>query len=170
MKKLLAAAVLFCTIAAPAIAADSSFIKLSLWDDISVPNVQTVKGIDLGLGRTTTADVTGVQWNLIWTRNNTMTGWQWGIFGESDDFTGLQTHLVALSGNVTGIQWGAVNVAQNHISGAQLGFFNYAESMKGLQLGFVNYAKYIDKGVQIGLVNFAENGFLPVMILVNGRF
>ncbi len=57
------------------------------------------------------------------------------------------------------------------MKGLQWGFYNQAERLTGLQLGFVNYINRIDKGLQIGLVNIIEsNGWLPIMVIVNGRF
>jgi hypothetical protein len=71
------------------------------------------------------------------------------------DALGWQAALVNITyGNFKGLQWGGVN---------------YAGNMKGLQLGLVNYAGTV-KGIQLGLVNIIErDGWLPFMVLLNGR-
>ena len=41
----------------------------------------------------------------------------------------------------------------------------------GCQIGLVNYAERVDSGLQIGLVNIiSEDGWLPVLPIVNGNF
>lgn len=155
MKKLLAVAVFVALLAVGAQAKESP-IKLSLWGPIAIPSGSVeVKGLDLGIG-STTPKMTGLQFDFI--------------YAESSDFTGLQMAIVNNVGSGTGVQWSAVNIVTEDFTGLQAGFVNYANRVTGLQLGFVNYAKVLDKGLQLGLVNFAENGWLPVMIFINGKF
>lgn len=157
MKKL---AVLLAAIicAAPAFAGDTGILKLSLWGKrlaIAVPaNTQEITGIDFGIG-SDSASVTGVQLDFI--------------YAKAEKVTGVQTALVANADHVTGAQLGYVNLSHNLVSGVQFGLYNQAEELHGLQLGFVNNVKTIN-GLQIGLVNIAQNGWFPVMVLVNGRF
>lgn len=154
MKKLLAAVTLaFVCISANAA---TTPIKVSLWGSIAYPSAAdtVVKGLDIGIG-STTAEVKGVQLDFIFSKTSDLTGVQSGLLGMVDTGIGGQVSAVNIANDFTGLQWG---------------LFNYAERVKGLQLGFVNYAQEIDKGLQIGLLNFAKNGWLPVMIIVNGKF
>jgi hypothetical protein len=73
---------------------------------------------------------------------------------------------------VTGIQWAlGANIVGQNVLGWQAAALNIAGGeVTGLQLGIVNIAHQI-RGLQIGLVNIIETGgWLPVMVLVNGRF
>ncbi|WP_428897991.1 hypothetical protein Dip518_000179 [Parelusimicrobium proximum] len=187
MKKILMLAVLFAAVAIPAKAADSFPIKLSVWDHISIPRVDTVKGLDLSIVRPDTQDVLGLQLSLIWARTTGhMLGVQSGLLGTTDSLTGLQASFInMLDSESKGVQLGAVNINRGKLTGAALGFVNVTEdhygfqwgavnyakgTVTGLQLGIVNYAETLDRGLQLGLVNLAKNGWLPVMIFVNGRF
>ncbi|ACC98202.1 hypothetical protein Emin_0647 [Elusimicrobium minutum Pei191] len=160
-------AVLFCALVLPAMAVTP--VKLSLWDGIAFPNENIVRGVELGIGGNTD-DIAGVQFNVVWAKNQTMAGWQasW-VFNDAGSFSGLQTAPINKSVDISGVSIGLVNMSYN-ITGFQLGFFNMADRFSGLQLGFINYARDIDRGIQLGLVNFAENGFMPVMLFINGRF
>lgn len=187
MKKL--AAILALTLAAlPAMAYGPSNIKLSLWDAtaVAVPNnnLDEISGLDLGIGSDTEIltglqldllyanvqrEMTGVQWAWIFAQNTETTGLQVALLAKSDLAMGLQTGFVTFNTReFTGAQWGAVNFGRD-FTGLQLGFVNFAERANGLQLGFVNFTQRIN-GVQIGLINFAKNGFVPVMVLINGNF
>ena len=187
MKKL--ALMLALAVAAlPAMAAsgDANF-KISLWDRIAVGipnNIDSVTGLDLGIGSVadhvsgvqldllyanSRNELTGVQWAWAYTVTPEFTGLQAAIYAKSDNFTGVQSGLVAKNAqDFTGVQWGGVNVTDS-FTGVQLGFVNVAKSVKGLQWGFVNYTEDI-YGLQVGLLNIARNGWLPAMVIVNGRF
>ena len=188
MKKL---AVLFAALiaAAPAFAGNTGYVKLSLWGDIAVAlpnNIHNITGLDLGIG--SKADtVDGVQYDFIyndaykvrgiktaWIYNSAdiVYGIQSGIITYNrQDMRGVQSGLLNFSkGSAQGVQFAWGNVAlEGEVIGLQAGLVNYAKNVTGLQLGFVNYAHNI-KGLQLGLVNIAKNGWLPVMIIVNGRF
>ena len=199
MKKLLMLAVMVATLGISAAAAESP-IKLSLFDDIAWPktnkanivlglidsNTPTVEGIALTLGSTRVDNLTGLSWAWFYTRSNNLTGIQFGLYDVTNKatgitfglvnhnkstFTGAQLGAVNIAKNMTGVQLGAVNIADK-LEGVQLGyFFNYAEHLTGLQLALVNYTNRIDRGLQIGLVNIIKNnGWLPVFVIVNGRF
>ena len=173
MKKLavLLAAVL-C--AAPVFAGDTGILKLSLWGKVAVAfpnNTQHVTGIDLGIG-SSTDKVDGVQVDLIYGEAGTVRGVNdaW-IYAKSDTIYGLQSALVTVNeSKVMGVQAGWINLAHGEVTGAQFGIYNQVADLHGLQLGLVNNAHHISKGLQIGLVNIAKNGWLPVMVIVNGRF
>jgi hypothetical protein len=64
---------------------------------------------------------------------------------------------------------GIVNYATDTLTGLQLACCTYAEKITGLQLGVVNYADDLT-GVQLGLVNICPKGYLPFMIVINGKF
>lgn len=188
MKKL---AVLFAAllIAAPVFAGNTGYVKLSLWDDIAVAlpnNIHNVTGLSLGIGsKVDTLD--GVQYDIIYGDAHKVRGIKSAIYSPADivygihggfvtlnrqDMRGVQGGLVAISkGYVAGVQWGYINLGlEGDLTGLQAGLFNYANEFTGLQLGLVNYAQSINKGLQLGLVNIAKNGWLPAMIIVNGRF
>ncbi|MBR2082878.1 MAG: hypothetical protein IJ876_07765 [Elusimicrobiaceae bacterium] len=174
MKKLLLLAVLLGALSFPACAAtDPGYFKLSLWDHIAFAitnnNIREIQGADLGIG-SQAYSITGVQWDLIWAETTYLTGASlaWGI-SKTTQATGAQLAFVTMSSDITGAQLGAVNLSSRSVVGAQIGFYNQAEYINGVQFGLVNYAKYI-YGLQLGIFNIAENGYLPAMIFINGRF
>jgi hypothetical protein len=132
----------------------STPIKLSLWDKIGIPQDDTLEGLEIGIGMYT-QKVTGIAWNLI--------------YSKTDEATGYQAGIVTIINNLKGLSSSFVNWNENEILGVQLGFFNKAQSVKGLQFGFINMTENI-QGVQIGLVNFIKTGKLPVMIIANAKF
>lgn len=173
MKKLLFVAVCLISFVAPACAyqAPGNF-KLSLWEDtaFSIPdNIYNIKGADLGIG-SKSYTLTGLQWDILWANSTYLTGlsWAWAA-SKTSKATGAQMAFVTLSDQITGAQLGAVNLSFYDVVGAQIGFYNQAERITGAQVGFVNYAKHIH-GLQLGIFNIAENGYLPAMVFVNGRF
>ena len=187
MKKLLLLTLLGLGIASPVCAASGpGYLKLSLWDSISfaIPNnIQQVEGVDVGIG-SHTHRVTGLQWDLMWAETNYLTGaslafgisktsraegLQWAFVNMADHITGAQLGGWNTTTDMTGAQVGGVNMSVRSIVGAQVGFYNQAEYINGVQFGFVNYAKYI-YGLQLGIFNIAENGYLPAMVFINGRF
>ena len=193
MKKLVLAAVLLtvlCAWPSAASAGDVGIVKLSLWDDIAVAlpnNTQTVRGVDLGIGSKTNS-IYGLQWDLIASEAGELRGINVGglglakvgegygvneawIYARSNRFYGIQGGIVDVNDSrFGGAQFGIVNFAHGTLIGAQLGIYNQVEDLHGVQLGIVNNAHHISKGLQLGIVNIAKNGWLPVMVLVNGRF
>ena len=187
MKKLivLLAALL---VAAPAFAGNTGYVKLSLWGDAAVAlpnNIHNITGLDLGIG--SKADtVDGVQYDIIYGDSHKVRGiktaWAYStadiVYGlqggivsvNRQDMRGIQGGLVAISeGKLQGIEEGWVTWSKGEVIGVQFGLVNVANRLTGVQLGFVNYVSTI-KGLQIGLLNIAKNGYLPAMIIVNGRF
>lgn len=186
MKKLLFA-VLFALAAMPAAAGESSYFKLSFWGKaaVGIPNhIGRVTGLDLGVG-SSAQNVTGVQldvlyanaaerargvqWSFGFSRAEDLRGYQTAIYGQTRTGAGAMNAVINNSlESFSGVQLGWINVARR-FEGLQFSFVNYAADLNGLQFGVVNYAEHV-KGLQIGLVNIARNGWLPVMVLVNGRF
>jgi len=178
-----------CCLSLPVFATKDSGFKLSLWDDRAVAfsnnNIYNVSGVDLGIGSKTDS-VTGAQIDLIWAQTNyqlhgasfawlvnmanKVNGLQSAAFDKAVDVTGAQIGGANMTTSLNGAQVGAVNLASS-VTGVQIGFYNHVDVLySGLQFGLMNYARSITQGIQIGFVNIAENGFLPVMIFVNGRF
>ncbi|HSG27671.1 MAG TPA: hypothetical protein VLA34_04260, partial [Candidatus Krumholzibacterium sp.] len=118
----------------------------------------TITGLRLNLLYGRNASVTGLDWGLVnHTTSGMTTAWQLGVVGFVEaDFTGLQDN--------------AVNVVMGNAKGVQLGIVNYAVHARGLQFGFVNYAETM-YGLQIGLVNMIrQDGVFPVLPIVNWSF
>ena len=190
MKKMLFVAVLllglFCKWPTSVFAADSSWLKLSLWGDIAAAashnNLNYVHGLDLGIG-STTDHICGVQLDIAYSRvNNEFYGVQtsW-IYASAPEFSGVQSSLIDVADQFTGVQWGGLNLANRDFTGVQLGFVNvdlndftgvqfsfvnYTEKFTGVQAGFVNVAKDVN-GLQLGLVNYTENVYGLQIGLVN---
>ncbi len=64
---------------------------------------------------------------------------------------------------------GLVDYAADAMTGLQLACWTSAKKLTGLQLGVVNYANDLT-GIQLGLVNICPKGYLPFMIIINGKF
>ena len=183
MKKLLALAVLVATLGLTAAA--ESPIKLSLYDNIAWPktnnanivlglvdnNTPTVHGVSLALGSSRANEMWGLSGAWFYARSKELRGLQGALYNVTYDVKGVTSSLVDHNkGSFTGVQLSLVNLAGD-VTGVQWAFYNQAERLSGLQLGFVNYIKHIDRGLQIGLVNIIENnGWLPIMVFVNGKF
>ncbi len=117
-----------------------------------------------------TQDLTGVQFGGINMSGHSATGAQLGFVNMDTTLLGGQLGGFNVSNQaLQGAQVGFVNMANRYMEGAQIGFYNQADSLSGFQFGLLNYAKNI-YGLQLGLINIAENGVLPAMVFVNGRF
>ena len=183
MKKLLVLVAMVATLGVAAAA--ESPIKLSLYDNIAWPktnhanvvlgivdaNTPTVHGISWVIGSSRADEMYGWSAAYGYARSNKMRGLQGAIYNVTTDAVGIQGGLVDVNkGTFTGLKSGLVNLGQE-MKGLQYGFYNQAESLTGVQLGLVNNARRVECGLQIGLVNIIkENGWLPVMVIVNGRF
>ena len=160
---------------------------------------QEFTGLDIGIVDHTDRDFTGlaiggvniaderfyggqfglINWNgnddLQWKRRSI--GAQLGIFNYASAFCGLQDGFVNVtSGSFMGVQASFLNSTCD-LNGLQCGYYllfgvNIASGvMRGCQIGLVNYAERVDGGLQIGFVNIiSENGWLPVLPIVNGHF
>ena len=104
-------------------------------------------------------------------------GVQYGGINYADSLFGLQSGYVNVSsGTLSGVQYAYVNCA-NDVVGVQcgglivLGVNVACGSVEGCQVGIVNYAQTMTCGVQIGILNIiANNGWLPVLPIINGGF
>ena len=104
-------------------------------------------------------------------------GVQYGGVNYADSFLGLQSGYVNISsGALSGVQYAYVNCA-NDVDGVQcgglvvLGVNVACGVVEGCQVGILNYAQRMRRGVQIGILNIiADNGWLPVLPVVNGGF
>lgn len=134
-------------------------IQLSLFAPIQIfPETDAITGVRINLlyGRNTT--VVGLDWGLVnHTTSGLSKGWQQGIVGfVESDFIGWQDNVV--------------NVVKGNFEGFQLGIVNHANYASGLQMGLVNYARSM-KGLQIGLINIiGQGGQFPVFPIVNWSF
>ena len=85
-----------------------------------------------------------------------------GILNYADTFCGLQS--------------GFLNISGESFMGLQASLINCAHDLYGLQCGSyliigVNGASGTVRGCQIGLLNIiSQNGWLPVLPIVNGHF
>jgi len=141
------------------VVAENRPVQLSLVTPIQIfPETDTITGLRINLIYGRNASVTGLDWGLI---NHTTDGitkaWQIGVVGLADsDFVGWQNNFGnVVNGNFKGLQLGVVNYA-NYAEGLQFGLINYAESMHGLQVGLVNIIK--------------QDGAFPVFPIVNWSF
>ena len=151
---------------------NSDILKLSLWGrhkSVGIPfNIPQVTGIEAGLGANL-KDVKGLQVNLL--------------YGMAESMSGIQISAVSRSNNITGLQIGFRNISYQTLHGVQVGVFNRTVQAKGLQLGLINISDIMTglqlgiinkgcslSGLQIGLFNIIENGPIPSMIGLNGRF
>ena len=160
---------------------------------------QEFAGLDIGVVDYTARDFTGVAIGganiagdrlrggqvgaINWNSNGAMdwelrsAGAQVGLVNYADTFTGLQDGVANIAnGTFTGLQAGLLNFTHD-VYGLQCGFYfllgvNVASgSLYGCQIGLVNYANRVEGGLQIGVINIIEqNGWLPVLPIVNGHF
>lgn len=165
-------AVLFA--AAPVFAGDNGIVKLSLWGKaaVAIPNnIDNVRGVSLGIGSNVDS-LYGFQGDFIYNNASEVRGIKAAYFYETADVVwGAQGAFISVNRQeVKGLQGGFINIARGEVTGAQFGLYNQVGDLHGLQLGFVNNARHISKGLQVGLLNIAKNGWLPFMVIVNGRF
>jgi hypothetical protein len=118
-------------------------------------------------------DIKGVRWNIIYGRNSSVTGLDFGIANHTvgKESVGVQFGLVGIAeAGFTGWHANSVNLVYKEFEGFQFGFVNYSDSVNGFQLGVVNYARKM-YGLQIGLINIIKTGgAFPVFPIVNWSF
>ncbi|MGB6128152.1 MAG: hypothetical protein WBG30_05325 [Psychrilyobacter sp.] len=152
--------------------------------DNQMPASQDVSGLRLNLLYGKTANVSGLDLNLlalgeadnftgvqlpIWLGankvNNTFKGVGFGLANiHGGESTGAIFGLVNMTHNVKGLQWGAVNISDGRTT-VDLGLVNISDGTT-FQLGFFNMTEDLT-GVQIGLINMAKTGFLPIFPFFN---
>ena len=117
--------------------------------------------------------ISGVRLNLLYGRNVSVTGLDWGLVNHTTSGMSMGVQLGFLSINEAdfmGWQNSAGNIVMGDMEGFQCGVVNYAGYANGFQLGLVNYAVSM-KGLQIGLVNIIkQGGQFPVFPIVNWSF
>jgi hypothetical protein len=159
------------TFASTARAAGESPFQLSLFNPVQiVPESKSVSGVRL---------------NLIYGKNQNMTGFDWGIANHTTgnesalqigvvnivekDFTGWQDGAVNLTrGKFTGLQSGLYNESAD-MHGLAYGWVNRAKNMRGVQIGLVNLTETMH-GLQIGVANYIQKGKIPLLPIVNWSF
>ncbi|MBK6767307.1 MAG: hypothetical protein IPG71_13735 [bacterium] len=87
-----------------------------------------VTGLDFGLGNHVTGKMQGIQYGFVNLAGDGGAGLQWGWVN------------VDKGGTFTGFQYGIYNET-NQMVGLQLGLVNFAQSTNGLQLGLINIIK-----------------------------
>jgi hypothetical protein len=118
--------------------------------------------------------ITGVRWNILYGRNVTVRGLDFGLINHTTGglSKGVQLGLVGVAeSDFLGWQHNyLVNYSKGDFEGFQWGFFNYAGQASGFQLGFFNYAGSMH-GLQVGLINVIDiGGAFPVFPIVNWSF
>lgn len=128
--------------------------------------------------------ITGLKLNLICGYNETVSGFDVGLFSVIDDFEGVQLNLVNyvdetaggirlslvnICEDAEGIELGLVNYASVGADGLRVGLVNVTDESKGLQIGLINYTKFM-QGIQIGLINIISESSVPCLPILNARF
>lgn len=156
-------------------------------------------GFDVGVVSRASGSFDGLGVGGVNIVNGRLRGLQVGLFNwsgcgvteEGRGSVGLQCGVVNYADVFMGMQNGYVNVSSGLLSGVQYAYINCADvvvgvqcgglivlgvnvaygNVDGCQIGIVNYAQTMTYGVQIGILNIiANNGWLPVLPLVNGGF
>jgi hypothetical protein len=119
------------------------------------------------------SSITGVRIDLIYGKNATVKGLDWGLINYTTSGSSLGIGLGVANindANFSGLQYGWVNMTNGNFEGMQWGFINHAGYANGFQLGLVNHANKL-KGLQIGLINIIKTGGqFPVFPIVNWSF
>jgi len=117
--------------------------------------------------------IEGVRLNLIYGRNTTLTGFDFGFVNHltSGHSKGIQFGFVGIiEEDFTGWMDNSVNYVKGRVEGLQFGFFNYGGEVSGIQIGIVNYAERMH-GLQIGFINVInKNGAFPIFPIINWSF
>lgn len=132
-----------------------------------------------------TIDVAGLRLNLPRGYNDSVTGLDLGVIGESAYMWGLQINLLAnlvkdragamqislyndVDGKLTGMQVGGWNNARCG-EGLQVGLLNLSDEYYGIQIGLINRANYLS-GFQVGFINVIRGSPVPFMPIINIGF
>jgi len=115
-------------------------------------------------------EVIGLRITLPWsTRQETVTGFDLGLWGRCRDFEGLQVSVIRndVKDTLAGIQAGLYNSANRaDLFCVQAGLFNEAQSFRGCQFGIVNKAGH-GQGFQLGIINCSETLYGYQVGLIN---
>ncbi|MEE9166530.1 MAG: CsgG/HfaB family protein [Candidatus Neomarinimicrobiota bacterium] len=101
-------------------------------------------------------DIYGLRITLLYGKNENLFGFDNGFINEiNDTVIGYQTGVYNKSGKVYGAQWGLLNTC---------------ERLYGVQIGVINRSDHL-RGVQIGVLNFNPvSGGIPFMPFINIGF
>ncbi len=117
-----------------------------------------------------TSDLVGLRVTIPFsTKQESVTGFDVGFWGQSQYFEGFQLNVLRsdVKDELSGAQFGIYNSAGSaHYFGLQLGVWNEIGEMLGAQVGLVNIVGQA-QGFQIGLINRAEELYGFQIGLVN---
>ena len=106
-----------------------------------------------------TPDLVGLRLTIPYsTKQENVTGVDFGFWGRSEYFEGVQFNVLRsdVKDSCAGIQVGCYNsVARGDLFGIQVGLWNESMSHRGIQFGAINVSGD-SQGVQIGLINRSE--------------
>lgn len=115
-------------------------------------------------------DVIGIRLTIPFsTCQDSITGFDLGLWGESNYFEGLQVNVIRnkVRDYAAGFQVGLYNsVGRGDLCGAQVGLWNETQGAQGLQLGLINVAGSYE-GFQVGIINRAETAYGFQVGLIN---
>ena len=167
MKKLFSSLALVCVVASGALAQDVWPVEVSCFDWINRPS--DVAGLRIGIPYGVNDSITGVDIGL-WGQSDYAWALQFNLLTcqVRDEMGGLQVSAYNQAGNLIGIQVGLWNRAPT-ATGAQIGLLNLSDQMNGFQIGIINRVEMIH-GYQIGLVNVIRESPVPCMAGFNFYF
>ena len=117
-----------------------------------------------------TPDLVGFRLTIPWsTKQENVTGIDFGFWGRSEYFEGIQLNALRndVKDSCAGIQCGVYNsVARGDLFGIQLGFWNESLSHRGVQCGVVNVSGD-SQGFQFGLINRSDTMYGFQVGLIN---
>ena len=106
-----------------------------------------------------TPDLVGLRLTIPFsTKQENVTGVDFGLWGRSEYFEGVQFNVLRndVRDSCAGIQVGCYNsVARGDLFGIQVGLWNESMSHRGIQFGLVNVSGD-SQGFQIGIINRSE--------------
>jgi len=117
-----------------------------------------------------TPDLVGLRITIPYsTKQENVTGVDFGFWGRSEYFEGVQLNVLRndVRDSSAGIQVGCYNsVARGDLFGIQVGLWNESQSHRGIQFGAINVSGD-SQGVQIGLINRSETMYGFQIGLIN---
>jgi hypothetical protein len=167
MKKLFASLALVLVVTSGALAQEVWPVDVSCFDWISRPS--DVAGLRIGIPYGMNDSITGVDIGL-WGQSDYAWALQFNLLTSlvRDEMGGLQVSAYNQAGSLIGIQVGLWNRAPT-ATGAQIGLLNLADQMDGFQIGIINRTEMLH-GYQIGLVNVIRESSVPCMTIINFHF
>ena len=117
-----------------------------------------------------TPDLVGLRLTIPYsTKQENVTGVDFGFWGRSEYFEGIQLNVLRndVRDSCAGIQVGCYNsVSRGDLFGIQVGLWNESMSHRGIQFGLVNVSGD-SQGLQIGIINRSETMYGFQLGLVN---